>query len=194
MDFVNYLDYVTWVPLVLWVGLFFWFLLVSYPLYLKRMANKGLKWAYVPEKYAKKYSNIGVLRANTILLTILASLLSSCSVIWLVGKFTNYPPVYGLASFILFIIVGVVLYKKAMKMVNGYFQAAYYFEYCKVRYASDIKGNSRNEADLINRTVWSFTRKLLNAERHHRFRKYVMAMAKSKKLPPDIYAETMNVF
>lgn len=73
------------------------------------------------------------------------------------------------------------------------FQSAYFLEYRKVRYKYEVKGNFRNEADVQNQTVWSYTKKLKNAEAHGRLWKYVNAMAKTKKIPPDIYAETMYV-
>ena len=71
------------------------------------------------------------------------------------------------------------------------YQSAYFLEYRRVRYETEIKGNFRSEADVHNRTIWSFTKKLKNAEAHGRLWKYVNAMAKTKKIPPDVYAETM---
>ena len=87
--------------------------------------------------------------------------------------------------------MGVVLCHKAKHKTAELYQSAYYLEYCKVRYESDSRGNVRNEMDLHNRTIWSFAKKLKNAEAHGRLWKYVNAMAKTKKVPPDIYAETM---
>ena len=71
------------------------------------------------------------------------------------------------------------------------YQSAYFLEYRKVRYESEIKGNFRSETDVHNHTIWSFTKKLKYAEAHGRLWKYVNAMAKTKKIPPDVYAETM---
>ena len=69
-----------------------------------------------------------------------------------------------------------------------------YEEYRRTCYESDSRGNLRIEADILNRTAWNFNRKLRYAEKHRRLRKYVHAMAASKKIPPDLYAETMNEF
>lgn len=194
MNWFSYLNYVTWVPLVLWFALFFWFRFVAYPLYLKKQMRKGLKWAYFPEFASKNRSYMSCLRFRLVLWTFLTAALSTGSVVWLVWKFTQFPPVYGLASFVLFIVLAAILYGRAMKKVCRLLQSAYFLEYRRTCYESDRKGNMRNEADILNRTVWSFTRKLRNAEEHHRLRKYVNAMASSKKIPPDLYAESMNEF
>lgn len=194
MNWFSYLNYVTWFPLVLWFALFFWFRFVAYPLYLKKQMRKGRKWAYFPEFASKNRSFMGRLRFRLVLWTFLTAALSTGSVVWCLAKFTQIPPVYGLASFVFFVLLAVFLYSRAMKRVCRLYQAAYYLEYRRTCYASDRKGNRRNEADILNRTVWSFTRKLRNAEEHHRLRKYVNAMAVSKKIPPDLYAETMNEF
>lgn len=194
MNWFPYLNYVTWIPLVLWFALFFWFRFVAYPLYLKRQMRKGRKWAYFPEFASKNRSYIGRLRFRAVFWSLFTAALSTGSVVWCVVKFTSFPAVYGLASFVVFVVLAVVLYRCAMKKVRRLLQAAYFLEYRRTCYESDRKGNMRNEADILNRTVWSFTRKLRNAEGHHRLRKYVNAMAASKKIPPDLYAETMYEF
>lgn len=194
MDFLSFLNYVTWVPLVLWVVLFFWYRLVAYPLYLKKQVIKGRKWAYFPEFASKNHSFIGKLRMRCVLFSLVEIILSTLSVVWCVWKFSSFPPQYGLVSAVVFVVLAVVLYRKAVKSFGRQLQSAYFLEYRRACYESDRKGNLRNEADILNRTVWSFTRKLRNAESHRRLRKYVMAMAASKKIPPDLYMETMNDF
>ena len=51
----------------------------------------------------------------------------------------------------------------------------------------------QSEADINNRAIWSFTKKLRNAEAHGCLWKYVNAMAKTKKIPPDVLAEVQYV-
>ena len=78
-----------------------------------------------------------------------------------------------------------------MSKISSIFESAYFLEYRRARYQIESKGEFFEEADIHNRTVWSFNKKLRHAQDHHRFWKYVNAMAKTKKIPPDIYAETM---
>ena len=89
--------------------------------------------------------------------------------------------------------MAVLLYRVAMRKVAEIYQSAYFYEYRRVRYESERKGAFQNEGDVHNRTIWSFTKKLRNAEAHRRLWKYVNAMAKTKKIPRDVYAETMYV-
>lgn len=194
MDLISFLNYVTWVPLVLWIVLFYWFRMVAYPLYLDNQMRKGRKWAFLPEFASKNRSYIGFLRFRCILWTFSVIALSTLSVVWAVWKFTAYPPVIGAVSAVLFLIVASVLYRKAVRKIGRLLQAAYFLEYRRTCYESDSRGNLRNEADILNRTAWNFNRKLRYAEKHRRLRKYVHAMAASKKIPPDLYAETMNEF
>ncbi len=191
MDFFQIMDYVFWLPLLFWVGLYLWFYRCSFPLYLRKMVKKGKKWACLPEKTTKKSAWVAKLRAENFVLTLVASLSLSATVCWAFEKTGVCPAVYGLASMALFFILALVLYRVAMKRISALFEAAYFLEYRKVRYQSERKGNFQNEADIHNRTIWSFTKKLRNAEAHGRFWKYVNAMAKTKKIPPDVYAETM---
>lgn len=194
MDFLSFFNYVTWVPLVLWVALFFWYRFVAYPLYLKKQVVKGRKWAYFPEFASKNHAFIGHLRLKCFLLSFLVIVLSTLSIVWCVWKFTAFPPYYGMASFVVFSLISVVVYNKAVSKFGHLLQSAYFLEYRRACFESDSRGNLRNEADVLNRTVWSFTRKLRNAEKHRRLRKYVYAMAACKKIPPDLYAETINDF
>ena len=78
-----------------------------------------------------------------------------------------------------------------MSRISSIFESAYFLEYRKVRYQIESKGEFLEMDDIHNRTVWSFNKKLRNAQVHGRFWKYVNAMAKTKKIPPDVYAETM---
>ena len=119
--------------------------------------------------------------------TLLMSLASALPAVWMFFKWLDLPWYYGFAVSPLFFIVGAVLCRTAKSKTAELYQSAYFLEYRKVRYESEIKGNFRSE----NHTIWSFTKKLKYAEAHGRLWKYVNAMAKTKKIPPDVYAETM---
>lgn len=186
MEILESLDYWFWIPLLFWIGLFLWFYRVSYPTYLKKLVKKGIKWAYVPEWR-------GYWRRLDVFFDFIMALVSSLPAIWVLYNWTDLPWFYGFAISPLFLVMGVVMGRYAKAKTADLFQSAYFLEYRKVRYETEIKGNFRTETDVNNRTIWSFTRKLKNAEAHGRLWKYVNAMAKTKKIPPDVYAETMYV-
>lgn len=193
MESFAWYGYIAWLPLVLWVLLYFWYLRCLNPLFLKKMVRKGHKWAVVPDYVAKDHSKASKLRLQKVLFSLVVILLSSCSVAWCFGTLHLCEPVFGFASAVIFIVFAVVLYNIAMGRISSIYQGAYFLEYRRVRFESEKKGAFQNEADVHNRTIWSFTKKLKNAEAHHRLWKYVNAMAKTKKIPPDVYAETMYV-
>lgn len=186
MDILSSLDYWFWIPILSWVGLYFWFYRVSYPTYLKSQMRKGQKWAFIP---AWK----GYWAICDLVFTLIMALMSSLPVIWVIYNWTDQEWFYGFIVSPLFLVVGLVLCRVAKSKTAKLYQNAYFLEYRKVRYKYEVKGNFRNEADVQNQTVWSFTKKMKNAEAHGRLWKYVNAMAKTKKIPPDIYAETMYV-
>ena len=146
--------------------------------------KKGKKWAVVPEYVSKNPAEVTKLRLQCVFISLGVALFSSCSIAWFLGAI-------GFVSVAPFLIVAFVLYDVAVKKIAVVYESAYYLEYCRARYESDKKGAARNEMDINNRAIWSFTRKLRNAEAHKRLWKYVNAMAKSKKIPPDVYAEAM---
>ena len=189
MQFLDRLDYVFWIPLVLWVPLFFWFMRCSYPLFFKLMVKKGKKWAYMPEKFGKNSPRMAVCRLLNVLFSLVVSLGSSVSVVWALNKWTQVSAVYGFASVVAFLVLAMVLYRLAVGKVAVIFQSAYFLEYRRAHYESDSKGKMQSEADIHNRAIWSFTKNLRHAESHGRLWKYVNAMAKTKKIPPDILAE-----
>ena len=182
---LNTLDYWFWVPLVFWFWLYRWFFRVSYPIYFKKLANKRVKWAFVP-KWKFYWKPLDTL------FTLILSIASALPAIWAVMKWLSiYPWFYGFAVSPLFLLIGVVFCSSAKKKAAQLYQSAYFYEYRKVRYESEVKGIFRSESDVQNHTVWSFTKKLKNAEAHGRLWKYVNAMAKTKKIPPDVLAQTM---
>ena len=180
---MNSMDYWFWTPVLFWVGLFFWFYRVSYPTYLKKLLKKGQKWVYIP-------SIKGFCVPCDVIFTLLMALTSGVPAVWVLHKWTSLPWFYGFAASPVFLIVGCVVCQKAKSKAADLYKSAYFLEYRKVRYAYESKGNFRSEMDVQNQTIWSFTKKLKNAESHGRLWKYVNAMAKSKKIPPDVYAET----
>ena len=192
MEFFEIMDYVFWLPIIFWGLVYIWFWRCSFPLYLRKMVKKGNKWAVVPEGYSGSQSGVARLRVLNVVFTLVASVALSLTCCWVLRKF-GVDTIWGFTAMLPGILLAIVLYKIAMGRISVMYHSAYFLEYRKVRYESEIKGNFRSEADVHNRTVWSFTKKLKNAEAHGRLWKYVNAMAKTKKIPPDVYAETMYV-
>lgn len=186
MEILNSLTYWFWTPVLFWVGLYFWFRRVTYPLYMKNLVKKGKKWAYVPA--IKPYFKI-----LDLFFTLIMAAASALPAIWVIFNWTELEWFYGFAVSPLFLIVGVVLCKIAKGSTANLYQSAYFLEYRRVRYQSEIKGNFQNETDVQNRTIWSFTKKLKSAESRGRLWKLVYFMAHTRKIPPDVYAETMYV-
>ena len=184
MQFLDSMDYWFWVPVLFWAGLYYWFSHVSYPRYMKKLVRKGIKWAFVPA-WRNYWAPLDFL------FTLVMAFASAIPAIWVVHKWLDYPSYYGFVVAPLFFIFGAFLCRFSKKKTAALYQSAYFVEYRKVRYETESKGNLRNEMDVHNRTVWSYTKKLKNAEAHGRLWKYVNAMARTKKIPPDIYAETM---
>lgn len=184
MDILSSLDYWFWVPVLFWIGLFFWFYRVSYPTYLKKLLRKGQKWVYIPtSKFFWKPCDI--------LFTLFVSVSSVLPTVWILNKWTELPLEYALAEIPLFLVLALVLCNVAKKKTANLYQSAYFLEYRRVRYESESKGNFRSEADIHNQTIWRFTKNLKKAESRGRLWKYVNAMARTKKIPRDILAETM---
>lgn len=184
MQILESLDYWFWVPVIFWAGLYFWFYRVTYPCYFKKLVKKGVKWAYLPAKRGYWFS-------LDVAFGLLVSVVSTIPVIWALLKWTDFPWYYAFALVPLFMLVAFGLSFWAKKKTARLFQSAYFLEYRRVRYETEIRGNFRNEVDVQNRTLWSFTKKLKKAEAQGRLWKYVNAMAKTKKIPPDVYAQTM---
>lgn len=193
MVFYQIMDYAFWAPVLFWALLYYWFYRFSYPLYLRKMVKKGKKWAILPEKVSRKPAWAAKLRLKNFVFSLVAALVLALTLCWGVKKTGVCPPEYAFAALPVFLLFAVVLYRFAMSRITALFEAAYFLEYRKVRYQSERKGNFQSEPDIHNRTVWSFAKKLKNAEAHGRFWKYLNAMAKTKKIPPDVYAETMYV-
>ena len=193
MELFSWYGYVAWIPLVFWVALFNWFWRYSNPLFLRKMVKKREKWAVLPDFASKDRSFYARTRLKCVLFSFAVSAISSYSVAWLFKALDLADPLYGFASVAVFLLVAVLLYRVAMRKVAEIYQSAYFYEYRRVRYESERKGAFQNEGDVHNRTIWSFTKKLRNAEAHRRLWKYVNAMAKTKKIPRDVYAETMYV-
>ena len=174
--------------MLLWVGLHFWFRNVSYVVFMKKQVNRGEKWAYVSEGYLKYPGRVSFLRFCDIVFTLLASVVTAAVVVWSLHKygFAEFAR-YGFASLLFFIVFAYLMVRRTEYKLTDLFQSAFYLEYRRIRYEIDRKGILMDEGNLRNRAGLSFAHKLRNAENHHRFWKYVKAMAKSKKVPPEIF-------
>ena len=184
MQILESLDYWFWIPVLFWVGLYFWFYRVTYPRYMKKLVRKGIKWAFVPA-WRSYWAPLDFL------FTLLMALASALPAIWVLYNWFDCPGITALPCRRCSLLLGPVFCRTAKRKTAALYQSAYFLEYRKVRYESEIKGNFRSETDVHNHTIWSFTKKLKYAEAHGRLWKYVNAMAKTKKIPPDVYAETM---
>lgn len=184
MQLFETMDYWFWIPVLFWIGLYSWFYRFSYPRYFRKLVKKGVKWAIVPKWQ-------GYWLPLDILFTLVMALASAVPAIWADLKWLDYPWYYGFAVSPVFLLIGAVFCNSAKKKAARLYQSAYFVEYRRVRYESEVKGVFRNETDVQNHAIWSFTKKLKNAEAHGRLWKYVNAMAKTKKIPPDVLSESM---
>ena len=191
MEFLEIFDYVFWVPLIFWVALYFWFYRCAYPLHLHKMVKKGKKWAFLSASSSELNAQNAKIRILNILISLIASVALAFSCCWALFRLEVCDPVFGFIALALGPFLALVLYRIAMSKISSIFESAYFLEYRRARYQIESKGEFLEQEDIHNRTVWSFNKKLRHAQEHHRFWKYVNAMAKTKKIPPDIYAETM---
>ena len=188
MDIDAFLEYAFWVPVLLWVGLYFWFRNVSYVVFMKKKVNGGQKWAYVSEEYVKQPGRVAFLRFCDVFFSIVVSGVTAVVVVWFFkkygfGEFANY----GFVSFFIFLGLAYSMVHRTETKLTDLFQSAFYLEYRWVRYDVDRKGIMMSEENVRDRAGLSYAHKLHNAEAHHRFWKYVKAMAASKKIPPEMF-------
>ena len=188
MDIDAFLEYAFWVPVLLWVGLYFWFRNVSYVVFMKKKVNGGQKWAYVSEEYVKQPRRVAFLRFCDVFFSIVVSGVTAVVVVWFFkkygfGEFANY----GFVSFFVFLGLAYSMVHRTETKLTDLFQSAFYLEYRWVRYDVDRKGIMMSEENVRDRAGLSYAHKLHNAEAHHRFWKYVKAMAASKKVPPEMF-------
>ncbi|WP_290943562.1 hypothetical protein [Fibrobacter sp.] len=155
---------------------------------MKKQVNRGEKWAYVSEGFVKHPERVKLLRFCDILFTLVVSAASSLVVVWLLKKqgLETYSNL-GFLSVIIFAIVAYLMVRRTELKLTDLFQSAFYLEYRWVRYGIDCKGIMMSEENVQDRAGLSYAHKLRNAEDHHRFWRYVKAMAKSKKVPPEMF-------
>lgn len=190
MDYNTYMEYVFWVPVILWVGLHFWFRNVSYVVFMKNQLNRGQKWAYVSSEFVKHPGRVGFLHFCDLLFTFVISVASSAVVVWALKKLGLADIAnYGFASILLFFVFAHWMKRRTSLKLTDLFQSAFYLEYRWMNYEIQRKGISMSEENVLDRAGLSYAHKLRNAEKHHFFWRYVKAMAKSKKFPPDVFAD-----
>ena len=186
MELDNFLEYAFWTPVLLWVGLYFWFRNVSYAVFMKKKVNCGEKWAYVSEGYVKHPSRVSFLRFCDVLLSVAISLISAVVLVFLLEKMGVPEAKFGFVSLSAFLMVAYLMKRRTDVKLTDLFQSAFYLEYRRVRYEVFRKGVVMDERNVKNRAGLSFAHKLNNAESHGRFWRYVKAMARSKKAPPEV--------
>ena len=177
-----------WLPVFLWVGLHFWFRNVSYVVFMKKQMNRGEKWAYVYNSYIKHPGRVSFLHFCDILFSIVASVVTAAVVVWSLKRFgLGMYANYGFLTVIVFIVFARLMMRRTEARLTDLFQSAFYLEYRWVNYEIQRKGITMSDENVRDRAGLSFARKLRNAEDHHRFWKYVKSMAKSKKVPPEMF-------
>ncbi|MBR6448630.1 MAG: hypothetical protein IKS96_01580 [Fibrobacter sp.] len=188
MDLDVILEYGFWLPVLLWVGLYFWFRNVSYVVFMKKKVNEGQKWAYASEAFVKHPSRVGFLRFCDVLFSLVVSAVTAVVVVWFLKKygFGEYAN-YGFVSFFIFLGLAYSMVHRTEIKLTDLFQSAFYLEYRWVQYDVNRKGIMMSEENVRDRAGLSYAHKLHNAEAHHRFWKYVKAMAASKKVPPELF-------
>ena len=188
MDLDVILEYGFWLPVLLWVGLYFWFRNVSYVVFMKKKVNEGQKWAYASEAFVKHPGRVGFLRFCDVLFSLVVSVVTAVVVVWFLKKygFGEYAN-YGFVSFFVFLGLAYSMVHRTEIKLTDLFQSAFYLEYRWVQYDVNRKGIMMSEENVRDRAGLSYAHKLHNAEAHHRFWKYVKAMAASKKVPPELF-------
>ena len=188
MDLDVILEYGFWLPVLLWVGLYFWFRNVSYVVFMKKKVNEGQKWAYASEAFVKHPGRVGFLRFCDVLFSLVVSAVTAVVVVWFLKKygFGEYAN-YGFVSFFVFLGLAYSMVHRTEIKLTDLFQSAFYLEYRWVQYDVNRKGIMMSEENVRDRAGLSYAHKLHNAEAHHRFWKYVKAMAASKKVPPELF-------
>lgn len=188
MELNTLVDYCFWAPVLLWVGLHFWFRNVSYTVFMKKQLNRGEKWAYVLHDYVKNPARVSFLRIFDVIFTLVASAATAVIVVWTMQKFGfGRNAYYGFLSLLLFFAVAHLMKRRTEIKITDLFQSAFYLEYRWVNYEIQRKGITMSDENVRDRAGLSFAHKLRNAEDHHRFWKYVKAMAASKKVPPEMF-------
>ena len=188
MELNTLVDYCFWAPVLLWVGLHFWFRNVSYTVFMKKQLNRGEKWAYVLHGYVKHPARVSFLRIFDVIFTLVASATTAVAVVWSLQKFGLGEYAYfGFLSLLVCFVFAYLMKRRTELKLTDLFQSAFYLEYRWVNYEIQRKGITMSDENVRDRAGLSFAHKLRNAEDHHRFWKYVKAMAKSKKVPPEMF-------
>ena len=188
MELNTLVDYCFWAPVLLWVGLHFWFRNVSYTVFMKKQLNRGEKWAYVLHGYVKHPARVSFLRIFDVIFTLVASAATAVAIVWSLQKFGLGEYAYfGFLSLLVCFVFAYLMKRRTELKLTDLFQSAFYLEYRWVNYEIQRKGITMSDENVRDRAGLSFAHKLRNAEDHHRFWKYVKAMAKSKKVPPEMF-------
>jgi hypothetical protein len=155
---------------------------------MKKQLNRGEKWAYVLHGYVKHPARVSFLRIFDVIFTLVASAATAVAVVWSLQKFGLGEYAYfGFLSLLVCFVFAYLMKRRTELKLTDLFQSAFYLEYRWVNYEIQRKGITMSDENVRDRAGLSFAHKLRNAEDHHRFWKYVKAMAKSKKVPPEMF-------
>lgn len=188
MELNTLVDYCFWAPILLWVGLHFWFRNVSYTVFMKKQLNRGEKWAYVLNGYVKNPARVSFLRFCDVVFTLVVSAVTSFIVVGFLQKLGLGEKAYfGFLSVLFCFVLAYLMKRRTELKLTDLFQSAFYWEYRWMNYGIQRKGIAMSDENVRDRAGLSYAHKLRNAEDHHRFWKYVKAMATSKKVPPEMF-------
>ena len=94
---------------------------------------------------------------------------------------------FGFLSVLFCFVLAYLMKRRTELKLTDLFQSAFYWEYRWMNYGIQRKGIAMSDENVRDRAGLSYAHKLRNAEDHHRFWKYVKAMATSKKVPPEMF-------
>ena len=188
MDLNTLFENLFWLPVFLWVCLHFWFRNVSYVVFMKKQMNRGEKWAYVLSNYVRHPGLVSLLHFCDIFFTLVVSVVTAAVAVWSLKRFgLGVYANYGFLTMLIFVPFARFMMRRTEARLTDLFQSAFYLEYRWVNYEIQRKGITMSDENVRDRAGLSFAHKLRNAEDHRCFWKYVKAMAKSKKVPPEMF-------
>ena len=155
---------------------------------MKKQLNRGEKWAYVLNGYVKNPARVSFLRFCDVVFTLVVSAVTSFIVVGFLQKLGLGEKAYfGFLSVLFCFVLAYLMKRRTELKLTDLFQSAFYWEYRWMNYGIQRKGIAMSDENVRDRAGLSYAHKLRNAEDHHRFWKYVKAMATSKKVPPEMF-------
>lgn len=184
--------YLLWIPLIFWVLFFIVCKFLTYPTVIKKKLKNGEPWVYIPDWWKKKAGLVLVARLSQVLLSVLAVAGSTFSVVFALWylEFEHFE--FGLASAVVFIVLLVVISRKASLQMYELERATFYLFMQRLRVSSQKKGLATTMDNLRSRSTWELQRTLLRVEKRGCLRRYLLAASRTKKFPKELYTEVVR--